>query len=176
MAIAEPETEGETTVPPDAKAQPPLLEFRMPILVIARGRTGGNRSSRRDRRRWEGVIGPVQGHCRRILMAPERREGIHVERFEGEGLEHLVQVWGKQRSEQLAEAISIQGRALEPGLQAWQHATLCQPLSSLVQRLRPSQEGKPAGFYPPTARHNVVGMGRKPLVAHRRHLQLSPQA
>lgn len=96
IAITEPETAGESTVAPDAQAQPHLLQFRVPIFVLAMGRTRGNRCrlrvGRLEVRRCVVFIGPLEGDGRRILMEPKCRNGTHLECFERTGAAHLVQV------------------------------------------------------------------------------------
>ena len=58
---------------------------------------------------WESVIRPIESNRCRILMDPQRRPGIDAEGFEGHGAKHLVQVGSKQRIEDLASAVIVEG-------------------------------------------------------------------
>ena len=180
IALTAPAPEGEPTVAPDAQAQHHLLQCRGPIFVRALGRTGGNRGRLRvgllGGRRCEVFRGPRQGKCRRLLMEPQGREGLHLERFERAGPEHLVQVRRTQRIEQLPETVILQGLARAPRLQERQPATLFQPLPDLLPRRGPSPDGQHERFSPPTARHHVIRRGRQQRVEHCRPLQFAQPA
>jgi hypothetical protein len=116
MAIAEPQAERASTVSTDAETQQHLLELRVAIFVVSMDRAWGHRGGRRlcllRHGLWVSCIGPIEGNRRRILMEPQRREGLESKAFERHGPKHLVQVGGKQRVQALAQTVIVAGDSL----------------------------------------------------------------
>jgi hypothetical protein len=67
----------------------------------------------RARRSW-GLrfvcIRPVERNGRRLLMQPGGRDRIDCQRFEGDHTQHLGEIGGKQRIEDVTQSIIIRAR------------------------------------------------------------------
>ena len=101
MAIAQAHAEREALTV-DAETQEHLREIIAPILAGPRGRLGRDQPCD-----WAGRlrIGSIQSDGRRILMQPWCREGIDLQGVEGDGTKDAGEMRGKQRIENLSEAV-----------------------------------------------------------------------
>jgi hypothetical protein len=104
-------------------------------------------------------------------MEPGCRDRIDCQRFEGDHDKHLVEIGGKQRIEDVAQAVIIERGACEPWLQQRQHPPLFQPLSHFVEGMMPVQNREDQGFDPAPTREPVCRMGRDEAVEQSGDLQ-----
>ena len=81
-------------------------------------------------------------------MQLRRRDGIDLERFEGNGAKDLVEIGGKQRIEDVAQAVIVECGLRQPRLEQGHHPTFFQALPYFVQRMMPIQNGQHQGFDP----------------------------
>jgi hypothetical protein len=104
MAIAQAHAEREA-IATHAETQEHLLEIVMAVFAMPIGRAGWDKPCHRAGLL---LIGPIQGDRCRILMEPWGREGIHLKGVECDGTKHAVEIGGKQRIENLSEAVIVQ--------------------------------------------------------------------
>jgi hypothetical protein len=103
VAIAQTHAERQA-ITTHAEAQEDLLEIITPIFAVPIGRAGRDKPCDREALL---LIGPIQGDGRRILMEPRGRESIDVQGVEGDGTKDAIELCGKQRLENLAEAVIV---------------------------------------------------------------------
>jgi hypothetical protein len=104
-------------------------------------------------------IRPIERHGCGVLMEPGRRNGIDLERFEGDGTKHSIEVGRKQRIQDMPQPIIMQRGAREPWLQQCHHATLCQPFAYLVERMIAIENRQHQGFAPTPTREHMRRVG-----------------
>ncbi len=107
VAIAQAHTERQALTA-DAETQEDLLEIITSIFAVPIGRP------RRDKpcdRAGLLLIGSIQRDGRRILMEPRSRDSIDVQGVEGDGTKDAIELCGKQRLENLPEAVIVQRRS-----------------------------------------------------------------
>jgi hypothetical protein len=104
MAITNAHTEWETLTA-HAEAQEHLLELIAPIFTVPIGRPRRDRSSVRA---GLFLVGPIQGHRRRILMKPWSREGIDLQGVKRDRTEYAVEICGKQRIQELPQPVIME--------------------------------------------------------------------
>src|SRR5262249_5643790 len=83
------------------------------------------------------LIGPIQADRRRILMEPGGRESIDLQGVEGDSTKDAVELRGKQRLENLAEAAKLHGRSTQAILEQGKHPALLQTCPHLIQGMMP---------------------------------------
>jgi len=104
-------------------------------------------------------------------MQPGRQDCIDLQSFEGDRAKHSVEISGKQRIEDVPQAVIIERSTCEPRLQQRDHASLFQPSPHLVEGMMPIQNGKHQGFNSTPTREPMRRMGRDKAVNHGGHLQ-----
>src|SRR4029450_4016541 len=129
IAITHPEAEREASTA-HAETQEDLLEVIPPIFAVPISRPGGDKPRNRADRL---LIGPIQADRRRILMEPGGREGIDLQGVECDSPKDAVELRGKQRLENLAEAVIVQRRSSQAILEPGEHSALLQTCPHLIK-------------------------------------------
>src|SRR5215475_7674535 len=165
VAVPHPEAHRDTSIAADPETEEHLFEIITTVFAMTIGRPGGSWGLRFV------CVCSIQGNSRRVLMQPWCGNGIDLQCVESNGAIHLVEIGRKQRLEDVAQAIIIEGGACESRLQPRQHPPLFQPLPYLVEGMMPIQNREDQGFDPATTRELVCRVGRDEAVNHRRNLQ-----
>jgi hypothetical protein len=154
----------------DAETQEDLLEIIPPIFAVPIGRPGRDQPCD-----WAGrlLIGPIQGDGRCILMEPGCREGINVQGVEGDGPKDAVEMRGKQRLENLAEAVIVQRRSSQAILEQGEHPALLQACPHLIEGMMAIENGQEQGLYSTATREDMRRVRRAEGIDERRHLELA---
>jgi hypothetical protein len=168
MAIAQAHAQRYPAIPTHAETQQDLFEIVTTVFAMSIGRSG------RPRRRLRVVcIRPIECNGRRILMEPRCRERIDLQRFEGDHTKHLVEIGGKQRIEDVPQAVIMERSPGEPRLQQRYHPALFQPFAHLVESMMPVQNREDQGFDPAATREPMCRMGRDETINECGNLQAS---
>src|SRR5262249_34980368 len=109
-----------------AQTQEHLFEVIASIFAVPVGRPGRSSSLRLVR------IRPIERNGRGVLMEPGGRDGVDLQRFEGDGAKDLVEIGSKQRIEDVTQPVIMKRGPCEPWLKPGEHAALFQPLPHLI--------------------------------------------
>jgi hypothetical protein len=93
IPIPAPHTQRQPAIATAPQTQEHLLEIRAAIFAVSVGWPRGSRCLRLVR------IRPIERNSRRVLMQPGGRDGIDLERFEGDRPKDPIEIGGKQRIE-----------------------------------------------------------------------------
>ena len=93
VAIPHAEAQGDPAIPAHAETEEHLFEVVTTVFAMPIGRPGRPRCLRFVR------IRPIERNGRGVLMQPGRRDGIDLQRFEGDRAKHPVEIGRKQRIE-----------------------------------------------------------------------------
>jgi hypothetical protein len=113
IAIAHTEAEWEALTA-HAETQKHLLELIALIFAMPIGRARWDRSFAQA---GFLLIGHIQANRCRILMKPRGREGIDLQGVECDRPKHTVEMYGKQRIEDLPQAVIMERGTCEAGLE-----------------------------------------------------------
>ena len=103
LPIPPPESQRPPAIATHAETQEHLFAIATPIFTLSIGRPGRSRSL------WLVLIRPLERNRRGGLMEPRRGQGIDRQSFEGNSAQHLVEIGGKQRIQDVAQAVIIEG-------------------------------------------------------------------
>src|SRR4029450_346129 len=115
VTVPHPEAHRDTSIAADPETEEHLFELIPPVFAMAIGRPGGSWGLR-----FVGVCS-IQGNGRRVLMQPWGGNGIDLQGVESNGAIHLVEIGRKQRLEDVAQAVIMEGGACESRLQQRQY-------------------------------------------------------
>src|SRR5262249_44077285 len=156
IAIALPEAEWEALTA-HAKTQEDLLEVIPPIFAVPISRPGWAK----PRHRADCLlIGPIQADRRRILMEPGGRESIDLQGVEGDSTKDAVELRGKQRLENLAEAVIVQRRSSQAILEQGEYPALLQACPHLIEGMMSIENRQEQRFYTTATREDMRGVWR----------------
>jgi len=102
VPIPQPQTHREAAIPTHAETEEPLLEIVAPVLAGPVGRPGSPWWLRFV------LIGPIKRQRRGGLRESGRRHGIDLQRFQGEGATHLVEIGSKQGIEDMPSTVIME--------------------------------------------------------------------
>jgi hypothetical protein len=103
IPIPHPKSQRQPAIATHAETQEHLFEIATPIFTMSISRPGRSRSLRFV------LIRPIERNRRGVLMEPRRGNGIDLQRLEGNGAKHLVEIGGKQRIQDVAQPVIIEG-------------------------------------------------------------------
>jgi hypothetical protein len=142
----------------------------MPIFAVPIGRP------RRDQpfdRAGLLLIGPIESDRRRILMEPGGREGIDLQSIEDNGTKDAVELRGKQRLENLAEAVIVQRRSSQAILEQGEQPAFFQACPHLIEGMMPIENRQEQRFYTTATREDMRGVRRAEGIDERSHVELA---
>src|SRR5262249_55415120 len=102
VAIPHSEAQGDAAISTDPETEEHLFEISTAVFAVSISRAG---------RRWDlrGIlIGAIEHNSRSVLMEPGRRNGIDLQRFESDRVKHRVEIGGKQRIEDVPQAVVME--------------------------------------------------------------------
>jgi hypothetical protein len=106
-------------------------------------------------------------------MDPGRRNGVDFQRLERQDTKHLIQVGGKERVEDLPQAVIIERLLLSARLKQGQHPTLRQPGPHFVEGMMAVENRQHQRFYPSPTGEDIIGVRGKQLVNKGGDLELA---
>src|SRR6516164_10494311 len=106
-------------------------------------------------------------------MEPGGREGIDLQGVEGDGTKDTVKLRGKQRLENLAEAVIVQRRSPQAILEQGEHPALLQTCPHLIQGMMPIENRQEQGLHSTATREHMGRVRRTKGIDERRHVELA---
>src|SRR5262249_21191450 len=169
IAIAQAHAEWEA-ITVHAETQEDLLEIIPPIFAVPISRPGWDKPRNRADRL---LIGPIQADRRRILMEPGGREGIDLQGVEGDSPKDAVELRGKERIENLAEAVIVQRGSAQAILEQGEYPALLQTCPHLIQGMMPIENRQEQGLHATATREHMGRVRRTEGIDERRHVELA---
>ena len=103
-------------------------------------------------------------------MEPGRRDGIDLQGFERNSPKHGVEIGGKERIEDLAQPVIIQGRPHKPRLEERQEPPFLQAGPDLIQGMMTVENREHQRLHPAAAGEHMRRMGRTQRIDERCHV------
>jgi hypothetical protein len=111
VAITQADTEGQSAIPAHAQTQEHLFEIGPTVFAMPVSWPGSSY------RCWLVLIRPIECNRGGVLMEPGRWDGVDLQRFEGNSAKDLVEIGGKQRIEDVAQAVIVECGLRQPRLE-----------------------------------------------------------
>src|SRR5262245_2272786 len=102
IPIPQPEPQWQPAIATHAQAQEHLFQIATPIFTMPIGRPGRSRGLRFV------LIRPIEHNGGGVLMQPGRWDRIDLQGFEGDRAKHPVEIGGKQRIEDVPQAVIME--------------------------------------------------------------------
>jgi len=154
LPIPAPYPQRPSAVTTHPQTQEDLRELSAAILPVSVGWTRGSWCLRLVR------IRPRERTSRGVLRQPGCRDGIDLQRFEGDSPKDPMEMGGTPRIEEVSEPGIIARGTRSPRLQQRHSAPLFQPSPHLVKGIIPIQHGEHQGFDPTPTREHMRRVGR----------------
>jgi hypothetical protein len=153
-----------------AEAQEDLLEIIAPIFAVPIGRPGWDKPRNRADLF---LIGPIQADRRRILMEPGGRDSIDLQGIECDGAKDTSELRGKQRIENLTEAVIVQRGSFQAILEQGEHPTFLQTCPHFIEGMMAIENREKQSLDPTATREDIGRVWSAEGIDERSYLELA---